>query len=262
MSALKAMFSFFTVIRIDITQKDMDDMDRRFYLVPIVGAFYGILAVALMLALSEAIPMLAAAVLTMFVIQVMNRFLHFDGTVDTGDGLAVAGKREDHLRALKDTRIGAGGMAFALFVTMLTVAALSGITAGYLILVPLTAEILAKNSMVSAAAFGTPGDGMAGNSVRNTTVKSLFISSLLSIAMILFFTIAVKEAGWFHFDYENIKFWAMMLSVFVVSVITGAVMSAISKKNFGIVNGDILGATNEISRMITLLMMLALIPVI
>jgi len=262
MSTLKAMFSFFTMIRMDITKEDMDDMDRRFCLVPVVGLFYGILAVVLMVVLFEMIPMLAAAVLTLFVIQGMNRFLHIDGTIDVGDGLTVAGKREDHLRALKDTRIGAGGMAFALFIVMLTVAALSGIWAGYLILVPLMAEILAKNSMVSAAAFGTPGDGMAGNSVRNTTPRSLFVSSVLSLAVILAYTVIIKELGWFSFDYDNVIFWISMASVFIASVVTGAIMSAIAKRNFGVTNGDVLGATNEISRAVTLLMMLALIPVI
>jgi len=262
MSALKAMFSFFTMIRMDITKEDMDDMDRKFHLVPVVGLFYGILAVILMVAFSEIIFVLAAAVLTLFVIQAMNRFLHLDGTIDVGDGLTVAGEREDHLRALKDTRIGAGGMVFAFFVMILTIAALSGIWIGYLIFVPLMAEILAKNSMVSAAAFGTPGDGMAGNSVRNTTARSLLISSLLSLFMILIYAVIVKELGWFSFDYNNARFWVSFIGVFIASIVTGAIMSAIAKKNFGMVNGDVLGATNEISRAVTLLMMLALIPVI
>lgn len=262
MSSIKAMFSFFTMIRLDIDQKDMDDMNRRFYLVPIIGVFYGLIAVGLLLLLNEVIPAFAAAVLAMFIIQGMNRFLHIDGTIDVGDGLVVAGKREDHLRALKDTRIGAGGMAFALFVIVLTLAALSGIEYAYLIIVPFMAEVLAKNSMVASAAFGKPGSGMAGDSVRNTGYRSLLVSLLISVAVILVYVVAVTEMGWFDLEYSNVAFWLSLGAVVLASVISGIIMAAVAEKNFGMVNGDVLGATNEISRAVTLLMMLALIPVI
>ena len=262
MSALKGMFSFFTMIRLDITQKDMDDMDRKMYLAPFVGVFYGLIAVGLMLFFNEYLNIFIAAILTMFIIQGMNRFLHVDGTIDVGDGLVVAGKREDHLRALKDTRIGAGGMAFAFFVIILTIGALWSIWPAYLIVIPFVAEILAKNSMVAAAAFGKPGDGMAGNSVRNTTGKSLIISTIISAVIIAVYVIAMIYAGFFDVvEVDNLNFWIIIDVVLVVSIITGAIMSAIASKNFGMVNGDVLGATNELSRGITIIIMLALIMV-
>ena len=263
MSALKGMFSFFTMIRLDITQKDMDDMDRKMYLAPFVGVFYGLLAVGLMLLFNEYINLFIAAILTMFIISGMNRFLHIDGTIDVGDGLVVAGKREDHLRALKDTRIGAGGMAFAFFVIIMTIGALAGVWPDYLIVIPFVAEILAKNSMVSAAAFGKPGDGMAGNSVRNTTGKSLIVSTIISAIIIVIYVAVMIYSGLFDVvEMDDIMFWILLDVVLVVSIITGAIMSVIASKNFGMVNGDVLGATNELSRAITLLLMLALIPVI
>ena len=263
MSALKGMFSFFTMIRLDIQQKDMDDMDRKMYLVPVIGVFYGLLAVAMMFIFNEVINAFVAAILTLFIIQGMNRFLHVDGTIDVGDGLVVAGKREDHLRALKDTRIGAGGMAFAFFVIILTIAAMSGIIPAYILIVPFVAEVLAKNSMVAAATFGKPGDGMAGNSVRNTTGKSLAASLLICASVIAVYVIVMIYTGLFDAtDMESIRLWISLAVVLIVSVITGGIMSAIAHKNFGMVNGDVLGATNELSRAITLIIMLALIPVI
>ena len=263
MSALKGMFSFFTMIRLDITQKDMDDMDRKMYLVPFVGVFYGLLAVGLMLFFNHYLNTFIAAILTMFIIHGMNRFLHVDGTIDVGDGLVVAGKREDHLRALKDTRIGAGGMAFAFFVIIMTIGALSSVWPDYLIILPFVAEILSKNSMVAAAAFGKPGDGMAGNSVRNTNGKSLIISTVISALIIVLFIAMMIYAGFFDVvDIDNLRFWTMIDVAIVISIITGAIMSAIASKNFGMTNGDVLGATNELSRAVTLILMLALIPVI
>jgi len=35
------------------------------------------------------------------------------------------------------------------------------------------------------------------------------------------------------------------------AIISGAVMSIIAKKNFGIANGDVLGASNEVGRVIS-----------
>ena len=259
MSALKGMFSFYTMIRLDITQKDMDDMDNHFYLVPLVGIFYGLLAVGFLRLFTEFLPIFPAAVLTLFIIHAMNRFLHIDGTIDVGDGLVVSGTREDHLRALKDTRIGAGGMAFAFFVIILSVAAMSSLYWG-LILVPFVAEMFAKNSTVSAAAFGVAGEGMAGNSVRATLPKHIIISTFISALAVVLYTLFISEMGWFDLDLE--KGFIVLSVIAAVSIITGLIMSAIAKKNFGMVNGDVLGATNEISRAVTMLMMLALITVI
>lgn len=257
MSAMKGMFSFFTMIRLDIDEKDMDDMNRRFWLAPVIGVFYGLISAGLLYVLSQVLPMIVSAVLTLFVIQGMNRFLHVDGTIDVGDGLVVAGTREDHLRALKDTRIGAGGMAFALFVVMLSVAAMSSIGAEFIIFIPFMAEVLAKNSMVAAAAFGLPGEGMAGESIRNTTGMSVAISTTISvIAMILFIMIA---GIWFDLGNNILLFIAIAV---MVSILTGALMSRIAHRNFGIVNGDVLGATNEISRAVTMIVMLALMTVV
>ena len=260
MSALKGMFSFYTMIRLDITQKDMDDMDRHFYLVPIVGVFYGLLAAGFLRLFIEFLPIFPSAVLTLFIVHAMNRFLHIDGTIDVGDGLVVSGTREDHLRALKDSRIGAGGMAFALFVVMLSVAAMSSLYWGLIIFVPFVAEILAKNSTVSAAGFGVAGEGMAGNSVRATLPRHALASTMISSIIVVLYTLFISEMGWIDLDME--KMMVVLFAVILTSIITGMMMSAIAKKNFGMVNGDVLGATNEMSRAVTMLLMLALITVI
>jgi adenosylcobinamide-GDP ribazoletransferase len=43
---------------------------------------------------------------------------------------------------------------------------------------------------------------------------------------------------------------------FVMAAVVGVLMAHISNKNFGFVNGDVLGATNEISRCAILLVTL------
>ena len=264
MGALKGMFSFFTMIRLDITQDDMDAMDRNMWLVPAVGALYGLIAAVLMFALTNYINPLPSAVITFFVIFLFNRFLHVDGTIDVGDGLVVAGTREDHLRALKDSRIGAGGMAFALMVILMNVTLAASIWVPLMMLILFTSEVLAKVGMVSAAAAGTPGDGMAGNSVRNTNVTSLLFTVLLAAVLIIAFWSFVHLAA--EHTTLNVAvpegYWIMLIVSAAIAVLTGLVMSFVAKKNFGMVNGDVLGATNEITRAAVLFTFLILMSVI
>jgi adenosylcobinamide-GDP ribazoletransferase len=266
MGALKAMFSFFTMIRLDITQNDMNAMDRRFWLVPTVGALYGLIAAVMMTVLTQfdLVNSLVAAVITFFVIFVFNRFLHIDGTIDMGDGLVVSGTREDHLRALKDSRIGAGGMAFALMIILMSIVMAASVPILLMAIVLFSAEILAKVGMVSAAAFGEPGDGMAGNSVRNTKVSSLLLAMILAVILIVAFGLFIHVLQ----EYTMIpvalvdNYIVLLIASLTVAVLTGLMMSAVAKKNFGLVNGDVLGATNEITRVTVLLTFLILSSVI
>jgi adenosylcobinamide-GDP ribazoletransferase len=266
MGALKGMFSFFTMIRLDITQEDMDEMDKKFWLVPTVGALYGLIAAVMMTVLTQFdfVNPLVAAVITFFVIFAFNRFLHIDGTIDMGDGLVVSGTREDHLRALKDSRIGAGGMAFALMIILMNIVMVAAVPILLMAIVLFAAEVLAKVGMVSAAAFGEPGNGMAGNSVRNTDLTSLLYTIILAAVLIAasgLLIFGLQE--WTRIPVALVDHYIVLMIIsFIVSVLTGLIMSVIAKENFGMVNGDVLGATNEITRVTVLLTFLIFISVI
>lgn len=260
--ALKGMFSFFTMLPINIEMKEMNAMNRRFWLVPVIGLFYGLLALLVFGCVSYYLSTFVAAVCSLFTIHIFNRFLHLDGMIDIGDGLTVAGKREDHLRALKDTRIGAGGMATGLFVTLLTVSCISQIWDWKSFLfIGAACEVIARNAQVSAAAFGTPGNGMAGDSVRFTDARGLVCSSILTATIIVaLFLIGGAIVG---FDWYCFEACCCAVAVaFIASIAWGYLMSRIAERNFGMVNGDVLGATNESSRAILLLMALIVISVV
>ena len=256
--ALKGMFSFFTMIPINIEQKHMDDMNRCFWLVPIIGLFYGIFAALIFVLANEYLTTIIAAAVTLFLMAFMNRFLHLDGTIDIGDGLTVAGDHEKHVRALKDTLIGAGGMATGLFVVLLTFSEYVSLGSVSFLFFGLSAEILARNTQVSAAAFGIAGNGMAGDSVRYTTTRSLIFSSILTAALLaltyLVSTVITKEV--LNGTVDDAYLIGIIIG-FVVSILWGFIMSRIANKNFGMVNGDVLGATNETSRVIVLFCMIA-----
>ena len=259
MSALRALVSFYTIFHMNITQEDMDDMETRFHLTPLVGLIFGLITMAVsmvMVVLSDEIGFgngMVTAVLVLLVAYAGSKFLHFDGLTDFGDGMIVSGQQSDHIRALKDTLVGAGGIGVALITVLCSVAFYSMYENRLLIVLAFPViEVFVKNAMVVAASIGKPGNGMAARQVERTTSRSAMLGMAISIAAA---AVLLLVGGLFINIYAGIP-WGDMLPVMliilavgmIVSIIVGTVMARTANSVFGMVNGDILGATNEMSR--------------
>ena len=265
-SALKALVSFFTLWHMDIDQDDMDDMERKFHLVPFVALFFSVFIIIEMLImqwLSKNYGFgsdLFAAVVILATVFIGSKFIHFDGLTDFGDGMIVSGTQEDHVRALKDTLVGAGGIGVALIVILFSVSTYSMAGIAFLLVFAPICEVMVKNAMVFAAAFGTPGHGMAGRQVSMTTTNSAVYSAVISI--ILGAVLAVITCAIFDQMFptrSGIDVVAVLFGVVIataVSAVVGYLMARNANKVFGMVNGDILGATNEVSRPVVMVSML------
>ena len=273
--ALKGMISFFTIFRLPIGEKEMNDMETKFWLVPIVGLLLGLIVFAecFIFGLLN-FGTGTQALIVLATVYVLSKFLHFDGLVDFGDGIVCSSAdREAHIRALKDTRIGAGGLGVALITVLLSIYLLSEVgwrvEMGFILtlgenpnvwwlsiaFVALALEVLIKNAMVAAAAFGTPSNGMAGHQVECTDKNSLIKSTILTAIIVgiitaLYYLFAKGSAG----GVPVIAAVVVILYVLgiVMSVLAGWLMARIANRTFGFVNGDVLGATNEIARVVIL----------
>ena len=264
-SALKALVSFFTLWHMDIDQDDMDDMERKFHLVPFVALFFSVFIIIEMLImqwLSKNYGFgsdLFAAVVVLATVFIGSKFIHFDGLTDFGDGMIVSGTQEDHVRALKDTLVGAGGIGVALIVILFSVSTYSMAGIAFLLVFAPICEVMVKNAMVFAAAFGTPGHGMAGRQVSMTTTNSAIYSTLISL--VLGIVLAVITCAIFDQMFptrSGIDVVAVLFGVVIataVSAVVGYLMARNANKVFGMVNGDILGATNEVSRPVVMVSM-------
>ncbi len=259
MGALRALVSFYTIFHMNITQEDMDAMETRFYLTPLVGLIFGFLVMlvtAILFILSESIGFgsgLATAVLVLLTVYAGSKFLHFDGLTDFGDGMIVSGQQSDHIRALKDTLVGAGGIGVALITVLCSVAFYTMCDNRFWMIMMFPAiEVFVKNAMVIAASFGKPGNGMAARQVERTTPKSAVLGFFVSIlALIVLFAVGGLFLNLYaEISVEEIINLAVCIFAVgsVVSIIIGLVMSRTANRVFGMVNGDILGATNEVSR--------------
>jgi adenosylcobinamide-GDP ribazoletransferase len=268
--ALKGMMSFFTIFRLKIGEEEVHAMERNFGFVPIVGFIIGLIAaiaafVMLYLSSEFSSPLYICfiAVISLASVFVMTKFLHFDGLTDFGDGMVVSGETSDHVRALKDPLIGSGGLGVALTVTLISVFGLAmagslGDTIGVGVIVALPAavwllEIFVKNAQVVAAAYGEPGNGMAAEQVRNTGYTSMIISLGLTVVLCAVVFIIQWIVGNATDQWETVfdegKYLVIVMVVgIIMSFVTGWAMARTANKTFGFVNGDVLGATNEIAR--------------
>ena len=58
------------------------------------------------------------------------------------------------------------------------------------------------------------------------------------------------------FTYSHL---AVLFTGIAISIVWGFIISRIAERNFGMVNGDVLGATNETSRVVIIFAMLSMI---
>ncbi len=222
---------------------------------PIIGAFFGLVAGGAFFVLNWAAGGFIAAVAALLLVHLLNRFLHIDGLSDLGDGLLSGGNQEKKVAAMKDSRSGAGGIAYVLFFELLSVAALytlAGEDMGIWLFAPFAAEVLAKTALLTCAAAGKPAEGLAGIFVRNTPEGAVIPAMALSLLLVVPLGMLLAPT-WGCCVFKTLT---IVLSMLLVSILVGYLMAKLAKRNFGMVNGDVLGATNEIARPLVLITMI------
>ncbi len=231
----------------------LTDCARNMWAFPLVGAFLGLLAGLFGWVTIQFLPSIVVGGLVLGLLLLMTGLHHTDGLLDFGDGIMVHGTPAKKIEVMHDQLTGAGAIGLGLITYLTTAfafASLSNNVIYYGFSMPLifpavlVVEMSAKLSMVVAA--------WAGKSVHEG-MNSAFLQVMhgrggnwrLFAALVISFGIAVLLLG-----------WAGIFTV-LVSVITGLVMVAIAHRNFGGVTGDVFGATNELSRMVAIIMLLA-----
>ncbi|MHA1579878.1 MAG: adenosylcobinamide-GDP ribazoletransferase [Candidatus Freyarchaeota archaeon] len=245
---MKSLFALFTVIPIK-GEEFSEDVARYLPLTPVVGAVYGVLAGLLLVGLEFVLPPFPSAAIMLLAVYLLNGFFHVDGLIDFGDGIAAFGDKQKKHQAMKDTKVGAGGVILALLVTLANVSLYSNIPLPPLFISVFSVGILCKNSLLACAAFGKPHEyGLGKLFVERMNKKKLLVSSLISLALVstailIYYLLDLSVA------YELEIF---LLASPLISIIAGASVSLPANKLFGCVTGDVLGASHEISRLIIL----------
>jgi adenosylcobinamide-GDP ribazoletransferase len=227
MKAVRALLQFTTILPLG-KAVDFDAFARHSYIYPLAGYVIG--TIAAILAFLVPGRALGAGVAVAAAILVSGCH-HFDGLLDLGDGLMVHGDRTRRIAALSDRLTGTGGIALGLLVTLLSFSGLLSVAS-----IPwtiLAAEVLAKCSMAVLTVTGTPfKEGM--HSYLHGFARPWFLPVSLALCLpVLLFPLGIRG----------------LLAIFTAFLLTVILLLSLSRHLFGGVNGDIVGAANEITRM-------------
>jgi adenosylcobinamide-GDP ribazoletransferase len=231
MKPLLSLLQFTTILPLGKPQ-DLESFARHSYLYPCAGYIIGGLISIPVFFIADRIIASAVAIAALLLITGVH---HFDGLLDLGDGLMVHGDKERRIHAMTDRQVGAGGFAFGIAVTLLLFAGL--IASSSIIVAILIGEVCAKFSMVFLTAYGTPfREGI--HSYLHTFSKPSFpfIAALFCIPLVFLPVSPVQIAG-----------------AFLTMVLCPALLLSISQRLFGGINGDVVGASNELTRAVVII---------
>lgn len=160
--------------------------------------------------------------------------LHIDGLADTFDGIFSYRSKEDMLKIMKDSRIGAFGVIGILWLLLFNLSLSFYIPNTFLILAPIVGRSSALFS-ASISSYARKEGGMGGAFIENCGIKEGLIGIVFSLI-----------AG---FIIGQLYIAIALLATFIMVII---LTKNISKK-LGGMTGDTIGAVIEISQTLFML---------
>ena len=230
-----SVFSFLTII--PANNSSIETVAKYMYIFPIVGILIGLLIGSFAFGLSIFLDPLIVSLLVVGALSVITGIHHTDGLADFADGLMTKGTKEKKLQAMKDVSTGSAGIVSVVLYIVGMIIAISLMSGFVLFQAILLSEILAKFSMVLQASMGRS----ASVGSNSPFVQIMRDKKRLAIAGIITLIPLVVIGG------------TVGLFVFAGGIVVTMFILAISTRSFGGITGDVLGATNEITRLSSLI---------
>ncbi len=235
-----SVFSFLTIF--PSSNATLENIAKYMYLFPIVGIAIGLLVGSFGFGLSFFLDPLLVSLLVVASIAIVTGIHHADGLADFADGLMVKGSKDRKLKAMKDLSTGSAGIVgivLYLIGLIITISLTNGFDLFRAILI---SEILAKFSMVLMASLGNSA-ALGSNSPFVAIMKDKKKLAASFIIMLIPVAVIGETTG------------LVMLGVTIALTIF---LLAISTRSFGGITGDVLGATNELTRLASLMVFVSI----
>jgi len=243
---IKNLLAFLTIIPVGMDRDCLKDAAKYMPLFPSIGAFIGLLAGLLAWLLSSILPELIVGVLTLGFLLLITGLHHADGLLDFGDGIMYQGPPEKKIGIMHDQRTGAGGLSLGLVTLLTTAFCIAELKRSIVVQSLIVSEVSAKLSMVIGAWSGRSAhEGM--NTFFVNAMHGEYRKLRLAVALAISFGTTLPLLG-------ITAFVAM-----IAGLIASLTMVEVSRRHFGGVTGDVFGAMNEITRMISLVTILVAI---
>ena len=235
-----SVFSFLTII--PTSNSDLNSIAKNMFLFPIVGIVIGLIIGSLGYGLSLYLEPLIVSLVVVASLAVITGIHHTDGLADFADGLMTKGTKEKKRKAMKDLSVGSAGIFSIVMYAIGMIIALSFSSGMDLFKIILLSEIMAKFSMVLMAGLGNSAS-IGSNSPFIDSMKDkkrLLIAGIITIVPL----IVIGEMNG--------------LIVFASGIILTMFLVGLSTKSFGGITGDVMGASNELTRLSSLLIFISL----
>ena len=237
--SILGLLTFSTILPINVFTS-IEYMTKLTWCWPFLHLFIGILAAICGYVSLEFLHLnsfFTAAIVYAF-LMLITGYNHLDGVMDMADGVMVHGEPERKIRIMKDSSVGAGGVATLFLVAILTIAGIYNILDYHFIFGIIICEMTAKTSLITTALLSKPlTPGIGSYFIKETNIPNYFAS-----------TVVVGIIAFLLGDLVGI------IGV-LGSIISGIIIALIAKRNFVLANGDVLGMSNEVGRLFSLLFM-------
>ena len=239
---LRNSFAFLTIFPVGMDRDGVAQAAPYMPLFPLIGAATGLIAGAVVWGLELVLPQLVAGMIGLGILILINGAQHVDGLLDFGDGIMFHGSASGKLRVMRDPATGAGGFSLGLIILATAALSIAAIPARLIIPALIVSESAARFSMVLAAASGKSA---------HKGMNSIFVGAMhdkralrLGSSYVIILAISVLSLG------------SGGVAVVIGAILTALGMVIVSNRHFGGLTGDVLGATNEITRTISLILIL------
>jgi adenosylcobinamide-GDP ribazoletransferase len=241
---IQSVLAFLTILPADKQNYDIHYVARNMYLFPVAGAIIGALIGAMAFGISPFLHPLLVGLLVTGALVIITGVHHTDALADFADGLMAKGSKEVKRKAMLDPAVGSAGVAALVmyFAGMIIVFNTGFVSSLSLFVSIVVAEVIAKYVMVLLANRGLSAwEGFS----------SPFTAAMKDRRKMLAATGIMVAIVWFAASYAG-------LFALAVSLVLAGLMKRVSGKSFGGISGDVLGASNEVTRLSSLIVLSSL----
>jgi adenosylcobinamide-GDP ribazoletransferase len=238
--SVQSVLSFLTILPAGRGDHDIHYVAKNMYLFPLAGAAIGVIVGGMAFGVSLFLPSLMVGLLAAGALVIVTGVHHTDALADFADGLMAKGGKEIKRKAMMDPAVGSAGVAaLVMYFAGMIIVFNTGFPGLRVFTSIIAAEVIAKYVMVLLTFRGTSAwEGFS----------SPFTSAMKDGRRMLAATAIMLPIVWFASGLAG-------MAALGVAVALGGLLRHVSKRSFGGISGDVLGASNEVSRLASLIVL-------